>query len=53
VEKQTQKKQTTSQVVILDDEQRRHEIARMLSGVEITEQSLAHADEMLERAQEI
>lgn len=53
VEKQTQKKHTTSQVVILDDEQRRHEIARMLSGVEITEQSLAHADEMLERAQEV
>jgi DNA repair protein RecN (Recombination protein N) len=53
VEKQTQKKQTTSQVVTLDDEQRRHEIARMLSGVDITEQSLAHADEMLERAQEI
>ena len=51
VEKQTQKKQTTSQVVALDKEQRRQEIARMLSGVEITEQSLAHADEMIERAQ--
>ncbi len=53
VEKQTQKKQTTSQVITLDDEQRRQEIARMLSGVDITEQSLAHADEMLERAQTI
>ena len=53
VEKQTQKKQTTSQVVTLSAEQRRQEIARMLSGVEITEQSLAHADEMLARAQEI
>jgi DNA repair protein RecN (Recombination protein N) len=53
VEKQTQKKRTTSQVTVLDTEQRRHEIARMLSGVDITEQSLAHADEMLERAQEI
>ena len=53
VEKQTLKKQTTSQVVALDDEQRRQEIARMLSGVDITEQSLAHADEMLERAQTI
>ena len=52
VEKQTQKKKTTSQVVTLDQEQRRQEIARMLSGVEITEQSLAHADEMLERAQD-
>ena len=53
VEKQTRNKQTSSQVVMLDDEQRRQEIARMLSGVDITEQSLAHADEMLERAQEI
>ena len=53
VEKQTQKKQTTSQVVTLDKEQRRQEIARMLSGVDITEQSLAHADEMIERAQEV
>ena len=53
VEKQTQKNQTISQVVTLDEEQRRQEIARMLSGVDITEQSLAHADEMLERAQTI
>ena len=53
VEKQTQKKQTTSQVKVLNDEQRRHEIARMLSGVDITDQSLAHADEMLDRAQQI
>lgn len=53
VEKQTQKKQTTSQVVTLNEEQRRQEIARMLSGVDITEQSLAHADEMIERAQTI
>lgn len=53
VEKQTRNKQTTSQVVALNDEQRRLEIARMLSGVDITEQSLAHADEMLERAQSI
>jgi DNA repair protein RecN (Recombination protein N) len=52
VEKQTQNKRTTSRVVVLDEEQRRHEIARMLSGVDITEQSLAHADEMLERAQD-
>jgi DNA repair protein RecN (Recombination protein N) len=51
VEKQTRNKRTTSQVVTLNTEQRRQEIARMLSGVDITEQSLAHADEMLERAQ--
>lgn len=53
VEKQTQDKRTSSQVINLDNEQRRQEIARMLSGVEITEQSLAHADEMIERAQTI
>jgi len=53
VEKQTQNKKTSSQVVTLDKTQRRQEIARMLSGVEITEQSLAHADEMIGRAQEI
>ena len=53
VEKQTQNKRTISQVITLDKKQRRQEIARMLSGVDITEQSLAHADEMLERAQEI
>ena len=51
VEKQTLKKKTTSQVITLSEEQRRQEIARMLSGVEITDQSLAHADEMIERAQ--
>jgi len=53
VEKRTQKKQTTSSVIALDKEQRRQEIARMLSGVEVTKQSLAHADEMIERAQTI
>lgn len=53
VEKQTRDKRTSSQVVVLDEEQRRQEIARMLSGVEITEQSLAHADEMIDRAQAI
>jgi DNA repair protein RecN (Recombination protein N) len=53
VEKQTQGNKTTSQVVPLDAEQRRQEIARMLSGVKITEQSLAHADEMIERARSI
>ena len=51
VEKQTLNKQTSSHVITLDEEQRRQEIARMLSGVEVTEQSLAHANEMIERAQ--
>jgi DNA repair protein RecN (Recombination protein N) len=53
VEKFSKNKQTQSRVIILDGEQRRQEIARMLSGVRITKQSLAHADEMIERAQNI
>ena len=53
VEKQTLNKQTSSQVITLNEEQRRQEIARMLSGLEVTEQSLAHANEMIERAQAI
>ena len=51
VEKQTRNKQTTSQVITLDKKQRRQEIARMLSGIEVTNQSLKHADEMIDRAQ--
>ncbi len=53
VEKQTVNKKTSSQVVTLDEEQRRQEIARMLSGIDVTEQSLAHASEMIDRAQDI
>lgn len=51
VEKQTQKNTTHSQVVALNEPQRIEEIARMLSGVEITRQSLAHAEKMLEKSQ--
>ncbi len=53
VEKQTINKQTTSQVLTLNENQRRQEIARMLSGREVTEQSLAHANDMIARAQVI
>lgn len=47
VEKRTDGVATTSSVYPLDAEERRHEIARMLGGVRITQQTLAHADEML------
>ena len=47
VEKQTRNKKTNSQVIKLSEQARIEEIARMLSGIEITEQSLAHAQEML------
>ncbi|MCK5396584.1 MAG: DNA repair protein RecN, partial [Gammaproteobacteria bacterium] len=52
VHKQSEKKQTSTDVNALDREQRVEEIARMLSGVDITQQSLAHAEEMITRAEE-
>ena len=51
VHKQSRGKTTRTQVDILDLKQRVEEIARMLSGVEITKQSLAHAKEMISRAE--
>jgi DNA repair protein RecN (Recombination protein N) len=50
VEKQVRNGTTSTAVRVLEDEARVGELARMLGGVEITEQSLAHAREMLERA---
>ena len=47
VSKQSDNKQTLSQIMQLNHEERTHEIARMLGGAEITAQSLAHAEEML------
>ncbi len=49
--KQSRGKTPRTQVEILDDKQRIEEIARMLSGVTITQQSLAHAEEMISRAE--
>jgi len=39
---------TESRVIALDEDTRVQEIGRMLGGVEITEQSLAHARELLD-----
>ncbi|WP_045225844.1 DNA repair protein RecN [Methyloterricola oryzae] len=50
VEKTSQSGRTQTGVRELDREQRKHEIARMLGGVRITEQTLAHAEEMLNSA---
>jgi DNA repair protein RecN (Recombination protein N) len=47
VEKLSTKDSTRSTVRPLQPKQRRNEIARMLGGIEITEQTLAHAREML------
>lgn len=48
ISKQHGKNSTTVHVTILNNEQRLQEIARMIGGKTITEQTLAHAAEMLE-----
>lgn len=47
VNKSTHAETTLTQVITLDNEERIEEIARMLGGVKITDQSRAHAREML------
>jgi len=47
VEKTSGQAGTQTQVRRLSQDQRKHEIARMLGGLRITEQTLAHAEEML------
>lgn len=49
--KQSRDGQTSARLEALDASERQNEVARMLGGVERTEQSLAHAGEMLKRAQ--
>ena len=51
VYKESAREQIQTNVYALSDEERIEEIARMLSGVEITKQSLAHAKDMIARAQ--
>ena len=51
VSKQTGKDTTITEIKQLDNTQRIDEVARMLGGIEITEQTLSHAKEMIERAQ--
>jgi len=51
ISKQTQNDQTTTQVVALENNERIQELARMLGGMKITEQTLKHAEEMLQTAQ--
>jgi len=40
---------TQTRIELLDDKTRRDEIARMLGGIEITRESLAHAKQMLDK----
>jgi DNA repair protein RecN (Recombination protein N) len=41
---------TRTSVTLLDDAERKEEIARMLSGAEVTNEARAQADRLLERA---
>jgi DNA repair protein RecN (Recombination protein N) len=49
VSKQASESLVLTQVSRLEDRERVEEVARMLGGIEITEQSLRHAEEMLDR----
>lgn len=51
IAKQTNDDVTTTQVNLLENSQRIEELARMLGGLNLTEQTLNHAKEMLEVAQ--
>ncbi len=50
VRKQTEGKDTVAEAVPLAERERTLEIARMIGGVEISKQTLAHAKDMLSRA---
>lgn len=47
VRKKTQRKQVATELSVLNDDAKIDEIARMLGGVKLTEQSRAHAEAML------
>ena len=49
VSKSSRTDDTQMRIQALDDKARRDEIARMLGGIEITRETLAHAKQMLER----
>ncbi len=51
VSKRSDRRSTVSQVAPLQGEDRVAEVARMLGGLEMTEQTLSHAREMIERGQ--
>jgi len=53
VNKTINQQSTHAHVKVLDNQQRVEEIARMLGGIEITSQTLAHAEEMLQRSRQL
>jgi DNA repair protein RecN (Recombination protein N) len=50
VEKSRSGEETRTSITVLERQQRTEELARMLGGVDLTDQTIAHAEEMLERA---
>jgi len=52
VYKHTDGKETRTEIIPLDDDKRIDEISRMLGGIEITQQTIEHARDMLRRSQE-
>jgi DNA repair protein RecN (Recombination protein N) len=52
VSKQTGDASTLTQIQVLNAEERCDELARMLGGIKITEQTRAHARELMARAQQ-
>ena len=52
VHKQRKQKQTHTAVSLLSDSQRVEELARMLGGIDLTEESLLHARKILDNAQQ-
>ncbi len=50
VQKTAERNRTHSHIAVLDREARVDELARMLGGIEITDQTRSHAREMIERA---
>jgi len=52
VSKHKGKADTRTRIQVLDADSRIQEVARMLGGVELTDQTVAHAREMVERARE-
>jgi DNA repair protein RecN (Recombination protein N) len=50
VSKSTDGKRTETAIEELNSKSRKDEIARMLGGIDITRETLAHADQMLKRA---
>ena len=51
VEKNNRQNETSTEVFALNDDERLEEVARMLGGVKITEQTRAHASEMIATAE--